>query len=258
MRGEFDMCYQHYRLDRVRAGDVPGGSGLGSGGYARFAKITAPRLMRVPDGLDDRAASAVEPAAVGFHGVRLSGMKLGDRVAILGAGPIGLYTLQCALLAGARDVVVAELSPKRAALARDLGARHVLDPRNVPDVPAAFADALGAPPDVVFDAAGVPATLQQAVDIVKPGGSVMMVGVSFDPAPIRPSSWVTRRVTVRASFAYSREDYAATIALLEQRRLLSEPLISRVVPASQTAEAFDSLLHPNDDIKVLVDPKLER
>ena len=166
--------------------------------------------------------------------------------------------MQCALIAGAREVAIAEFSPKRAALARELGARHVLDPRNVGDVPAAFADALGGQPDVVFDAAGVPATLQQAVDIVKPGGSVMMVGVSFDAAPIRPSSWVTRRVTVRASFAYSREDYAATIALLEQRRLLSEPVITRIVAGSRTAEAFESLLHPNDDIKVLVDPKLDR
>ena len=256
LKGDFDFCYQHYRLDAMRAGTVAtGGVSLGSGGYGPFTKITAPRLMRIPDALDDRQAAAIEPAAVGVHAVKLSGMRLGDRVAILGAGPIGLFTLQCALAAGARQVVVAEIAPGRAARAKQLGADHVFNPRDVTNIPAAFADHLGGAPDVVFDAAGVSATLQQAVDVVKPGGSVMMVGVSFDAAPIRPSVWVTKRVTVRASFAYSRADYEATIAMLEKGTLLVENVITSVVPASDTHLAFERLLQPNDDVKVLVDPR---
>ncbi len=256
LKGEFELCYQHYRLDALRSGAVRGGTGLGSGGYAPFAKIGAARLMRVPDALDDRQAASVEPAAVGLHAVKLSGMRIGDRVAILGAGPIGLFTLQCALAAGARRVAVAELSPGRAALAAKLGADTVINPREVPDVAAAFADSLGAPPDVVFDAAGVPATLQQAVDVVKPGGSVMMVGVAFDAAPIRPSVWVTKRITVRAAFAYSRNDYEVTIAMLERGTLRADPVITRVVPGSETPAAFERLLSPNSDVKVLVNPRL--
>jgi (R,R)-butanediol dehydrogenase/meso-butanediol dehydrogenase/diacetyl reductase len=255
LKGEFDFCYQHYRLDNARAGVAPaGGASLGAGGYGPFARIGAPRLMRVPDELDDQAAAAIEPAAVGFHAVRLSGMKLGDRVAILGAGPIGLFTLQCAMAAGARLVVVAEPAAGRAKLARDLGADHVFNPREASDVAETTADALGGPPDVVFDAAGVPATLQQAVDVVKLGGSVMMVGVSFDPAPVKPSVWVTRRVTVRASFAYSRNDYEATISMLEGGRIKVAPVVSSVVPGSETHLAFEKLLSPNSEVKVMVDP----
>ncbi|MBI2764661.1 MAG: zinc-binding dehydrogenase [Chloroflexi bacterium] len=255
-KGEPELCYQHYRLDMQRAGTAPlGGASLGAGGYAPFAKIAAGRLMRVPDALDDRQAASVEPAAVGFHAVRLSGMRLGDTVAVLGAGPIGLYTLQAARAAGARKVVVAEPAPGRASLATRLGADGVLNPREIDDVPAAIADALGGAPDAVFDAAGVPPTLQQAVDIVRPGGSVMMVGVSFDAAPVRPSVWVTKRVTVRAAFAYSRADYEATIALLERGTLDSRAMVTSVVPASETHAAFERLLHPNDDVKVLIDPR---
>ena len=173
-------------------------------------------------------------AAVGVHAVRLSGMHLGDRVAILGAGPIGLFTLQCAIAAGARKVVLAEPSPGRAELAMALGADVTFNPREAGDVAAAFAEHLGGPPDVVFDAAGVPATLQQSVDVVKPGGSVMMVGVSFDAAPIRPSTWVTKRVTVRAAFGYSRSDYETTISMLERCRLRTETVITSVsLPASE-------------------------
>ncbi|MEO8540323.1 MAG: zinc-binding dehydrogenase [bacterium] len=259
VKGEYELCYQHYRIDAQRAGTPPaGGASLGAGGYAPFAKIGAARLMRVPDALDDRQAASVEPAAVGVHAVKLSGLKLGDRVAILGAGPIGLFTLQCAIAAGAKRVVVAEPSPGRAALATALGADAVFNPRETGDLAAAFADRLGGAPDVTFDAAGVPATLQQAVDVAKPGGSVMMVGVSFDAAPIRPSSWVTKRVTVRASFAYSRADYETTIAMLERGSLKTDGVITSVVPGAETPDAFDRLLGPNSEVKVLVDPRASR
>jgi (R,R)-butanediol dehydrogenase/meso-butanediol dehydrogenase/diacetyl reductase len=254
-RGETDLCYQHFRIEMERAGVVRDNRALGAGGYGPLMKTLATRLLRVPDALDDRQAACVEPAAVGFHAVKNSGMKAGDRVAVLGAGPIGLFTLQCALLAGAVQAVTVEPVGGRAAVATALGASATVDPRATPDPAAAIAEALGGPPDVVFDAAGVPATLQAAVDAVKPGGKVMMVGVAFENAPIRPSSWVTKRMSLRAAFAYSRADYRATIDLLAQGRIRVEPMISSVVPASETRAAFERLLNPNTEIKVLVDPR---
>lgn len=256
LRGEPELCYQHYRLDLARR---PGSGGdpapsLGSGGYAPLARSLAARLVRVPDTLDERQAACVEPAAVGFHAVHRSGMALGDRVGVIGAGPIGLFTLQCARTAGASRIAVAEPAAMRARVASDLGADVVFDPRAAGDVAAAFADYLGGPPDVVFDAAGVPATLQQAVDIVRPHGTVMMVGVSFDAAPIRPATWVTKNVRVHAAFAYSRRDYELTMSLMEQGRLRVEPLVTSIVPGRETPAAFERLLQPNDEIKVLVDP----
>ncbi len=253
-RGEPEMCYQHRRIEMQRSGATAAGS-LGAGGYGPFTNTAATRLLRIPDGLDDQQAACVEPAAVGYHAVKRSGMGFGDRVAILGAGPIGLFTLQCAREAGASRIVVVEPAPHRAGAASKLGADAVLDPRGNAGLGGAISDALGRPPDTVFDAAGVPATLQQAVDYVRPGGRVMMVGVSFENAPIKPSTWVTKRVTVRAAFAYSRADYAATIELLERKRIDIGPLVSSVVPASGLAEVFDRMLGPNEEIKVLVDPR---
>ena len=84
----------------------------------------------------------------------------------------------------------------------------------------------------------------------------MMVGVSFEAAPIRPSTWVTKRVTVRAAFAYSRADYETTIAMLERGTLRTDPVITSVVPGSETPLAFERLLAPNSEVKVLVDPRL--
>jgi 2-desacetyl-2-hydroxyethyl bacteriochlorophyllide A dehydrogenase len=253
--GEQDMCYQHRRIEMQRAGGAQAGASLGSGGYGPLARTMASRLLRIPDGLDDRKAACVEPAAVGYHAVKKSGMQLGDRVAILGAGPIGLFTLQCAREAGASRIVVVEPAAHRASVAKDLGASTVINPRDTDNVATAIADAAGGAPDTVFDAAGVPATLQQAVDIVRVGGRVMMVGVAFDNAPVRPSTWVTKRVTVRAAFAYSRADYSATIDLLHRNRIDVGPMISSVVGASELPAVFERMLGPNTEIKVLVDPR---
>ncbi len=253
-RGDFDMCYQHYRLQQQASGDSSAEAPLGSGGYAPLLTTSAARLLRIPDELDDRQAACVEPAAVGLRAVRRSGLQLGDRVAVIGGGPIGLFTLQCALAAGAVNAVMVEPASRRREAAGAAGASSLINPLEVSDTPAAIASVLAGPPDVVFDAAGVPATLQGAVDAVKPDGHVMMVGVSFEPAPVDLFSWITRRVTLRASYAYSRADYRSTIDLMIQERIDIAPVVTGVIPAAETPAAFERLLEPNDDIKVLVDP----
>lgn len=252
-RGESDLCYQHRRIEAQRSGTATGAASLGAGGYGPFVRVMASRLIAVPEALDEQQAACVEPAAVGFHAVHKSGLQVGDNVVVLGAGPIGLFTLQCAAIAGASRIVVIEPSPRRAALAKQLGASAVIDPTGV-NLNEAVQAELGGLPEVVFDAAGVSATLQQAVDLVKPGGHVMMVGVAFDSVPIQPSTWVTKRVTVRAAFAYSRRDYVKTMALMEQGRLLVAPLVSSIVGVDELPATFDRLLTPGTDIKVLVDP----
>ena len=171
--GEPQLCLHHYRIEAAQAGEERGMEAMGAMGYAPMARIQVPRLLALPDTLDDRQAASVEPAAVGYHAVRYSGLEMGDTVAVIGAGPIGLYTLQAAHVAGASKVVALELSQVRAEVARRLGADTVLDPRSIGDgeaVQTAVNDALGGPPDTVFDAAGVASTLQQAVDLVKVGG----------------------------------------------------------------------------------------
>ncbi|MCZ6544850.1 MAG: zinc-binding dehydrogenase [Chloroflexi bacterium] len=258
VRGETHLCMHHYRIERELAGEAQGMEMLGAMGYAPLARMRAPQLIRVPDALDDRTAASVEPAAVGYHAVRNSGMRMGDRVAVIGAGPIGLFVLQAARLGGAARIVALEPSAARRTLAGELGADVVLDPSELGEIEAigeAVSDALGGPPDTVFDAAGVPATLQQAVELVKVEGHVMMVGVAMEAAPIQPSSWVMKRVRVRGAFAYTREDYRQTIDLLQRGLIETEAMISSVVPGSETPETFELLLGPHDEVKVLVDPQ---
>jgi len=98
------------------------------GGMAEYTKIAARALHRLPAHVTLRQGALVEPLSVALHGVRRSRLKAGDDVLIMGAGPIGLLTLQCARLAGARRAIVSEVDPVRAALADRLGATAVLNP----------------------------------------------------------------------------------------------------------------------------------
>jgi threonine dehydrogenase-like Zn-dependent dehydrogenase len=132
------------------------------GGMAEYAKIAAQALHGLPAHVTLRQGALVEPLSVALHGVRRSRLKAGDDVLIMGAGPIGLLTLQCARLAGARRAIVSEVDPARAALAHRLGATTVLNPArdNLSVALADLTDGLG--PEVIFICTGAPCAVADA------------------------------------------------------------------------------------------------
>ena len=137
------------------------------GGMAEYVRLPVQVLHRLPPQVNNREAALVEPLTIALHGVLSSALRLGDLALVLGAGPIGLLTLQCSLLAGARQVVVAEFNPRRADLARQLGAAAVLDPTkdNPAVVLGTWGDGLG--PQVVFVCTPAPAAYQDALNLVR-------------------------------------------------------------------------------------------
>ena len=122
--------------------------------------------------------------------MRLSQLKLGDAVAVLGAGPIGLLCIQVARAAGASKVVVSEPAPARAEAARGLGADAVIDPteRDAAERIVELTDGLG--PDVVFECAASRSTLDQALDMARRGGQVVLVAIAWEPTAVLPANWI--------------------------------------------------------------------
>ncbi len=174
------------------------------GGYAEFAALPATMFLRPPEGLSDEVATLAEPLAVAVHAVRLSSVKLGDAVVVLGAGPIGLLTLQCVRQCGPRLVVVAEPVESRQKLALELGADVVLDPRATDVVAEAVRLTEGLGPDVVFECAGAPPTLQQALTMARRRGQVMLVGLCMQPCEVSRSTGSGARCRCSARMAPSR------------------------------------------------------
>lgn len=230
-------------------------AGSPHGGYAPRLTASADRLVPVPPGMPDEVAAMIEPATVAFHGVRRSGLRLGDLAVVQGAGPIGAFALQWSRLAGARLVVVVEPNPARAALARDLGADVVTRPgeeasRAVLDL----SGGLGA--DVVVECAGVPSAVQSAVDLTRRGGQVALIGLSDRPATITPTTWLMKEVVVRSFIAYVRSDFEESIPMLADGRVRAAPLHTATVGLDGLETAFATLADgtASRDVKILVRP----
>jgi len=228
-------------------------AGSPHGAFAPRIAVSADRVVAVPAALDDESAAMVEPATVAYHGVRHAGIRLGDTVVVQGAGPIGAFALQWARLCGAGSVVVVEPSPSRAALARLLGADLVVDPAGSAAAIAELTRGLGA--DVVVECAGIPTTIQSAVDLVRRGGRVAVIGLSDLPATIQPSVWLMKEVTVRGSVAYVRGEFEPCIAMLASGRITARPIHTSTVALEDIGHAFDLLARGvAGETKILVRP----
>jgi (R,R)-butanediol dehydrogenase/meso-butanediol dehydrogenase/diacetyl reductase len=225
------------------------------GGFATSICFDAARLYHVPNSISDIDAAILEPATVAVHALRRTPIRLGDTAVIIGGGPIGLLTMQAARAAGAGTVVLIEPEPSRRQMAASLGADVVLDPKN-DDVNARLSIIVGAAgPDIVFECAGVPQTIQQAVSLVRRGGVVSLVGVANSPATIQPGEWLIKEVRLLSSVAYVHEDFEIAKDLVAYGRIQVAPLHTSTTALSNLAGAFDKLAQNPKEVKILVDPR---
>jgi len=224
------------------------------GGFAPSITVAAARVIHAHPDLTDEDAAQVEPATVAFHGVRRSRIVPGDTVVVQGAGPIGLFAMQFASAAGAGQVVVVEPSEARRRIGLDLGATSVVAPDEAAAAVQAMTRGVGA--DVVIECAGVPALLQTAVDLARPGGLVSLVSFLSQPATINAARWLAKEITVVASNAFTHDDFRRSMTFLSDGRVKAAPLHTRTVPLDQLEATLRSLAAgPSEDIKVLVDPR---
>jgi (R,R)-butanediol dehydrogenase/meso-butanediol dehydrogenase/diacetyl reductase len=227
------------------AGDVPGA-------YAEQIAIGARQAVRLPEGVSYEEGALVEPLAVGLHAVRTSRVGLGARVLVIGAGPIGLSVTAFARAAGARAVVVSERNETRRALAARMGATATLAGPEAPA--AAFAEAAGGPPDVIFDCVGAPGLIQTCIDASRPRGQIVVVGVLMNPDTIVPISGILKEIDLQFVLGYLEEDFGLVLDALARGAVDARPMISDVVTLDALPGAFEALRTPSTQVKVLIRP----
>ena len=176
------------------------------GAYAQYVKVSAKEAVRLPPAVGSREGATVEPLAVGLHAVTRGKIALGERVLIMGGGPIGLGVAAFAKLAGARDVIISEFAPARREAAAALGATAVIDPGKE-DVGETFAKRAGGPPDIIFECVGAPVMIQKCVDITRPFGRMVVVGVCMVEDKMVPISAIFKEVNIHSILGYARPDW---------------------------------------------------
>lgn len=225
------------------------------GGFAPSLLVGPGRVIATNPSLSDAEAAQVEPATVTFHAVARSGLRLGDVVVIQGGGPIGLLALQWARVAGAGHVIVIEPSEHRRALATSLGADEVVAPgAEAESVVKESSGGLGA--DMVYECVGRPETVQSAVDLVRRGGSVCLIGLAGGDVSITPTTWLVKEVTVTAALAYLRDEFETVMSMVADGRVALEPMHDHTIGLTDLAETLADLAGGRSShTKILVDPR---
>lgn len=213
------------------------------GALGRFMLYPARAAHVVPAGIGDLDATLIEPAAVAYNTVAAVGMKDGEDVIVVGAGPIGLLCVQIASALGAHTVAVADPSDTRCAAAMDMGANIRF--------PADSSEPVARRWDRVIEASGNTGGLALATQLVAPSGTIACVSLyGRDSIPIDLDSMVTRDVTIRGVLG-SPHCWDEVIELVRAQRLTPGSLITRRFALEHAAEAFDQIGRP-DELKVVI------
>jgi L-idonate 5-dehydrogenase len=190
----------------------------------------------VPAEMPAELAAFAEPLAVCLHAAHQAGDLMGARVLITGAGPIGALLMLVARAAGAAEVVVTDINRAPLAMARRIGADLALDTRENPDALAPFAAEKGRF-DVAFEASGAGAALAAAMQVVRPRGTIVQVGLAGAEVPVALNVIVAKEIALRGTFRFHTE-FAQAVGLLGSGRIDVTPLLTEVVPMAEAARAF--------------------
>jgi len=226
------------------------------GAFAPLVTALASGCHRLPAGVSDQAGAAVEPLAVAVHAARRARLAGSERVALVGAGPIGLLLLQVLKAQGTPWLAVIEPREERRRLASLLGADVVIDPQAQDPVRmlAELTDNLRA--EVAFECVGSPAAFATAFRLAGKGGRVVVVGLV--PAQVRVNllALLAHEKEIVGSSAYT-DEFPAAIALLVEGRVRIEPLVTATVPLEAALPRGLEALRRREEahVKIMVTPE---
>jgi len=230
------------------------------GAYAEYIKVPARMVLvnmqEVPERISYEEAAITEPLACVLHGVEEAGVKLGDVVTIVGAGPIGLLHLLTAKKMGAARIISIDLVEERLNFAKKLGADETINAgeENVVERVQQLTNGYGA--DVVIEAIGLPVTWEQALKLVRKGGSVLEFGGCPPGTEIEIDTELLHygEVTVRGAFHATPLHFKKALNLIASRTIDVRPLVTRKMTLDKIKEAFEILSTTKSEIKIAITP----
>jgi (R,R)-butanediol dehydrogenase/meso-butanediol dehydrogenase/diacetyl reductase len=226
-----------------------------NGAFAEYAVVSEDMLLALPTSISADMGAFIEPLAVAVRAVKRAGVKLGQSVVIVGAGPIGLLVLQVCRAFGAEKIFVVEPIPSRRELALQLGACHIIDPVNGDPgkIVAEMTNNLRA--DVAIDCAGIQQSFETAVRTTGRRATICVVGLALEPIKVSFLQLWAHEKSITFSSGYENE-FQAAITLLANGQVDIEKLITaRIELKNIVAKGFDPLIkRAEQHIKILVYP----
>lgn len=225
------------------------------GAFAEYVRVHESQLVRVPARLPLRHAALAEPLAVALHALTRSGIRPGQRVLVMGAGPIGLLVVAALRARGIDDVSVSEPAATRRARAIEVGAARVQHPDELEGQGLPFR-LVGSPVDIVFECSGRPAAMESGLTQLKRAGTLVMVGTGLARPTFDHNRILLNELVVTGAFNYDAGGFEEALRLLESGALPVEQLIEREdVTLGGMLEAILELEHGVRAAKVMVAPR---
>ena len=226
-----------------------------SGGYAEYTSCRPDMVRKIPSNVSFDAACMVEPSAVALHAVNLANLKIGASVLIVGGGIIGLMSAEFAKLAGAGYVAILETNKKRGRKAVSFGKiNEYFDAMKEDTIPNIVTKTNGGF-DVVIECCGASAAVSESLMTVKPGGTIVLVGVSSTPVTIPMVLGVMREVTIQGAIAYTPAEFDICLQLIASKKINVTKYIDDLVPLEAAQESFERLTSGKDAaVKVIFKP----
>jgi (R,R)-butanediol dehydrogenase / meso-butanediol dehydrogenase / diacetyl reductase len=222
------------------------------GGYGEYAVASARQLVRLPLSASVSDGALVEPLAVALHGVMRSELGPGDKVVILGAGPIGLATAFWARRMGARQVILTDLNAFQQDRAMEIGATDFVtgDEDHVSQADRR----MGGKADIVFECVGVPGMIAQAIEHVRPKGKVLIQGLCTRPDSFVPFRAINKECTLQFSNFFKTQEFETSLDILSMGTVEPRALITGTIGLDELPNAFEALRHRTTQCKVQIAP----
>jgi L-iditol 2-dehydrogenase len=247
-RGQINLC------DRRRVVGVSCGDYRQHGAFAEFLAVPAHIVYRLPDSLPLEHAAMIEAVSIAVHAVGLPRLKVGDSAVVIGAGMIGQLIVQTLRVNGVGKLICVDVDDSRLKMAAASGADVTLNAKSVDVVAKVKELTNGRGADVSFEAVGNSASCQSAINVVRKGAQVVLVGNVSPNVELPLQAIVTRELTLLGSCA-SNGEYPACIELMASRKIDVRGLISAVAPLSEGPAWFERLYKKEPGLmKVILQP----
>jgi threonine dehydrogenase-like Zn-dependent dehydrogenase len=220
------------------------------GGFGEYMRIPTRVALKLPATFTLADGALVEPYAVGLFGVRTAAIQPFDRILILGAGTVALTTLFWAKRLGGGRVVVASRSQRRAPLALEMGADAFVQTGE--GEVEKVVEALGGPPDIVFECVGAPGLIGQAIQHVRRFGKVVSLGFCTAPDALIPALAAFKAVQMSFPVGYGLREFEYVADTMLSGKIDPKAIISSIIPLAELPSVFEGLRGPNTETKVQV------
>jgi 2-desacetyl-2-hydroxyethyl bacteriochlorophyllide A dehydrogenase len=222
-----------------------------NGAFAEYVAVPQHILYRIPENITFEEAAMAEAVAVALHSINISGIRTGDRCVVVGTGTIGIFIVKLLKLAGSSKIIAVDINRNRLEQAKEAGADHIFHSAEYNPVEQIIALTSNRGADISFEAVGKSESVNTAIDAVRKGGTVVLVGNSTPVIEFPVQKVVTRELKVQGSCAI-RGEYEVVLDLLATGKIKVKDYISAVAPLSQGAIWFNKLYGKEGDLNKII------